>query len=359
MKNHEYQTAETEDAEYESRWDNDEPRKPSRRELQEQNEQYEQQDEKPVRKKKKIPQFNFGEGTNHEPIWLALYLVLLLLAPLMQEGIEFTFAGQSFYMSAYWPLLVCAVPILIAAVLLKPTNLLFFVFAPLLPVAAYFTLQNAAEHLWLLFFVLVGICGLPIYHVIHTSKQPKDDEDDDPEQRGSKREYGRGMLTFGVIFMTAALLIPAVLGYALPETYDPIEVPDPATMGLEVVITNLSKQWPESYENRDKILQSLLAWECISEHPQHKNHICSIEDAKIKAVTKKGKRAVKAARRTKEEDLQKRVELMCYVAQVQKLRKWNAETETWGSITNNTRNDAANYAKNRAKFYVEQIQIEE
>ena len=357
MKDHEYQTAETEDAEYEPRWD-DEPRKPSRRELQEQNEQYEQQDEKPVRKKK-TPRLNFGAETGHELIWLASYLILLLLAPLIQEGIEFTVAGQSFYMSAYWPLLLCAVPVLIAAAVLQPTNLLFFVFAPLLPVAAYFTLQNAAERPGLLFFVLVGFCGLPAYHMLHTSRQPKDDDDDDPERRGSKREYGRGMLTFGVVVMTAVLLIPAGLGYVLPKTYEPVEVPDPATMGLEVVITNLSGQWPESYERRDETLQSLLAWECISEHPQHKNHICSIEDAKIKAVTKKGKRAVNAARHTKEEDLQKRVELICYVAQVQKLRKWNAETEEWGPVINKTRNDAANYAKNRAKFYVEQILIEE
>jgi len=358
MKNNEYQTVETEDAEYESRW-GDEPRKPSRREQQEQNEQYEQQEEKPTRKKK-IPQFNFGAEASRELIWLALYLILLLLAPLIQEGLEFTIAGRSFYMSAYWPLLVCAVPILIAAVVVKPTNLLFFVFAPLLPVAAYFTLQSASERPWMLCFVFVGFFGLPAYHVIHTSKQPKDEEDEDPERWGSKREYGRGMLTFGVIFMTAVLLIPAVLGYALPETYDPVEVPDPATMGLEVVISNLSAQWPESYENRDKTLQSLLAWECISEHAQHnKIHICSIEDAKIKTVTKKGKRAISAARRTKEEDLKKRVELMCYVAQVQKLRKWNAETEEWSSVTNTMRNDAANYAKTRAKFYVEQIQIEE
>ena len=361
MSNHKYkkiapQTAESEREEaerpeYESRWDDDTPRMPVRREHQE---------EEPVPESKKSASRS-GTDASHEVIWLASYFILLLLAPLIQEGIEYTVGGKSYYMSAYWPLLVCAVPILIAAVVIRPASLWFFVFAPLLPVSAYFALQNIAVRPWLVGFAVLGFFGMMVYHVFHLSRQPQEDEEEHSSRRQtSKRDHRRGMLTFGVTIMTVMLMIPAGLGYLLPVPEKPEEMPDPSAIGLDTAILMLSEPWPADFKSRDHILQSLLAWECISEHPLHKDHICSIDDPKIKAITKDGKRALTTARHTKDDELETRVELICYISALQKKREWDAEKEKWGGrITNDDRNHAAAPARDRTKDYMKKIHSQE
>lgn len=301
--------------------------------------------------------------TPRDLLWLASYIVLLVLAPLMHMGIEYEIGGNPFVLSAYYPLLGIAVPLLAAAYFLRPTHPLFFIAAPLLPVEMYFSLQGSAAHSWLLVLVVLSMLGLPLYHVLKTSRPQET-----PETASHGRAYWRRALTFGVGFMAAVLLVTAGLGAFLPERHAPVEAETPLTQemapaNMELVLIELSKPWPESMEERDKILQALLEQECAS---QPAGTVYLIGDPVIKAITTvEGRRAAAMARRTKEEELEKRVELICYIAKVQKLRlqelRSQPEADESGKlprITNKMRSDAKYYAEGRVPYYVDQVRVE-
>jgi len=313
--------------------------------------------------------------SSHELPWLGSYIILLVLAPMLQPFIHFEIGGKEMIFSSYWPLLATAVPVLIAASIVRPDNLAFFAAAPLLPVAAYFSLQGSTNHLLLLLFVLLSMCGLPLYHVFNASKpgegldtyvRGERYEDDRPRQTGFRRAYWRRVLTFGVIFMTAVLLIPAVLGVLLPEPV-PMEAETMVTeelapLNLERVLIELSKPWPEKMEEREAVLQALLDQECAK---QPAGSFYLLNDPVIKAITIDGRRAAAMARRSKEGDLELRLELICYIAKVQKLREsaklQSAQPDEDGRlprVTNRMRNDAKIYAKGEAKIYMGMLHAE-
>jgi len=313
---------------------------------------------------------------SHELPWLGSYIILLLLAPLMQDEIQFIFGTNeitSFAFSAYWPLLATAVPVLAAAYFIRPTGDLFYVAAPLLPVAAYFSLQGAVRHHWMLIPVFISMCGLPCYHFINSSKPDESEEGMryDGEVHGrslaQRRAYQRKALTFGVLFMTAVLAVTAVAGHAVPERPTEETEQRGENMNMIQLMEELS-YWPDSVNGRNKILQSLLTWECREQNitPAYRLDDPSIReimydikrDTAAKRKTYDKKRATLAARKTAEDELEERIKIICYIVHIQKQLGPAEEKGKFKRLEKNVLSEARSYAAHRVEYYMSHYSIE-